>query len=154
MPKHPLSKTPTYWTWRSIRQRCGNPNQEGYRYWGARGVTVCERWRSFANFVADMGAKPEGMSIERIDNTRGYEPGNCRWATPLEQAANTRNVKLVVLDGEHVPVNEAIRRLGLRLGAIHNWVRRGKLTHQQAVDHYVSLRHAATSDTAPDAPHD
>jgi hypothetical protein len=94
--KHGLSKTATYRSWDSMIQRCKNPNNISYRYHGARGIRVCERWQGpngFENFFADMGARPQGLTLERKDNNGNYEPSNCCWATPLEQAANTRNLK-------------------------------------------------------------
>ena len=75
-------------------QRATNPAAPSFKYVGGRGLTVCERWRTFANFLADMGEKPAGLSIDRIDNDGNYEPGNCRWATPAEQVANRRNTKV------------------------------------------------------------
>jgi len=90
-------RTPTYYTWQNMHTRCRNPNVPGYPNYGGRGITVCERWKSFENFLADMGERPgRGYSIDRIDNDGNYEPGNCRWTTHVEQMRNTRRTKLSV----------------------------------------------------------
>lgn len=83
-----------YKTWCEMRARCNNPRNVSYANYGGRGISVCERWGSFENFIADMGERPSGLSIDRIDVNGNYEPNNCRWATDCQQARNTRRTKL------------------------------------------------------------
>lgn len=118
--RHGMEGTPTYLTWRAMVDRCRNPNATAYARYGGRGITVCERWLDFVNFLEDMGVRPEGTTIDRIDGSGNYEPGNCRWADWYEQAANRSNTKLTPDDVAWVRANvgvlsqaEMARRLGV-----------------------------------------
>lgn len=88
--RHGMHKTRTYHSWEQMKQRCQNPKATRYPSYGAVGITVCERWQLFDNFFADMGDRPEGKTLDRINPFGNYEPGNCRWATYKEQANNQR----------------------------------------------------------------
>ncbi len=97
--KHGHARTPsrpesaTYSCWSALKKRCNNPKNSWYRRYGGRGITVCERWDKFENFLEDMGPKPDGLSIDRINNDLGYFKENCRWATSKEQNNNRNNTR-------------------------------------------------------------
>lgn len=82
--------SPTYNSWRGMRERCNNPNHKFYKNYGGRGVKVCKRWAKFVNFLEDMGVKPEGLTLDRMENNLGYFPENCKWSTWKEQHNNKR----------------------------------------------------------------
>lgn len=109
----------TYQCWRNMLNRCRNPNVPAWKNYGGRGIAVCERWLDFGNFLADMGERPEGMQIERIDNNGNYEPGNCRWANTGDQSRNRRVNKLATLNG----VTQCISDWGVDLGIDESVIR-------------------------------
>jgi hypothetical protein len=104
-----------YVTWKRMRSRCFNHNSPDFKDYGGRGITICDRWSVFANFLADMGKKPSpSHSIDRYpDNDGNYEPGNCRWATPVEQARNKRTTRWIEYQGQLMSTAEACERAGL-----------------------------------------
>lgn len=124
---HGLSRHPANNTWRKMKHRCTNPANDGYALYGGRGISVCEEWSSFEGFWADMGStwKP-GLSIDRIDTDGNYEPSNCKWSTPMEQANNRRTNNLVTLpDGRTMTITEAAREHGLKPVSVMARIRYG-----------------------------
>lgn len=106
--------SPTYVTWCLMRQRCANLKSPQYKWYGKRGIKVCDRWLdAFENFLADMGERPTGMSLDRVDPNGNYEPANCRWATPREQSNNTRRSRWITHNGETLTVAQFARKFNL-----------------------------------------
>lgn len=114
-------KKPTYYVWATMIQRCTNPNSEKYRIYGARGITVCERWFDFKNFLADMGERPSPKhSIGRIENNGNYEPSNCRWETSKQQARNRRDNHFLEFNGKTATLVEWSEITGIEYNALKN----------------------------------
>ncbi len=112
--KHGRHGTPEYVSWKALRWRCNIRNKSDAANYHGRGITVCDRWKSFENFYEDMGDKPDPTySIERINNDGNYEPSNCKWATDEEQLLNRRCGCLVVFKGEEIPLAHLCRDIGL-----------------------------------------
>lgn len=103
----------TYQVWGNMKQRCLNPNSTRYADYGGRGITVCERWLSFENFLADMGVAPDGLTLDRVDNEKGYSPDNCVWNTYANQNKNSRRAKLVTIGKRTMCINDWCRLIGL-----------------------------------------
>lgn len=127
------SGTPEYRAWSGMRSRCYNNTVKQYQHYGARGVTVCERWRhDFQAFLSDMGKRPSANhSLDRIDVDGHYEPDNCRWATRIQQANNTRRTVYLTVNGETLPLSEWARRTGISHVNLQKRVQ--KMTPERAV---------------------
>lgn len=135
---HGLSKTPTYRTWQAVVDRCCTKSSSTYAKYGAKGVTICDRWRNdFTAFLADMGERPKGLTIDRIDNAKGYEPGNCRWATMRTQQNNRTNNSRIVHNGMDLTVTQWAHALGLDRHTIYRRLKMG----MSAADALSTVRH-------------
>lgn len=116
---HGDTRSATYKVWLAMRRRCERVTSPDYADYGERGITVCSRWSDYANFLADMGSKPPGMSIDRIDNNKGYSPENCRWATPAQQSVNKRNNIFVLFKGERMCLAHGIQAAALPKSSVY-----------------------------------
>ena len=116
--KHGGHGTLTYARWKSMRQRCNTTSSGSYRYYGALGVAVCERWNDFSLFVSDMGECPPGMTLDRIDNSKGYEPGNCRWETPTNQNRNRSHNVMLTHNGRTMILGDWAAEIGISPNAL------------------------------------
>ena len=115
-----------YFSWSAMVRRCTDPNYVKYPRYGGIGIAICERWLQFSNFMADMGPRPPGTSLDRFPNRKGnYEPGNCRWATPVEQNSNTSKNVLLTFGCETHTVAEWARQLGLTRQSLHFRINNG-----------------------------
>ena len=122
---HKMTKTKPYRKWASMKQRCLNPSDKRYHDYGGRGITICKRWLKFENFYEDMGDAPEGKSLDRIDNDKGYSPDNCRWATYSEQQRNSRNNIVVTYRGETKPLIDWAEQLNIKYSCLAARIKRG-----------------------------
>ena len=139
--RHGGHGTPEYAVWRSMKSRCLRSNDSHYRYYGGRGITVCDRWRySFAAFWADLGSRPTPTHVlDRIDNDGHYQPSNCRWATPIESNTNRRTVKLITFQGQTRSVAAWERQFSMTRGRL-----RQRLSRHWSIDRALfmpSLKH-------------
>lgn len=135
---HAESDHPEYQAWKSLKQRCLNPKNPAFKDYGGRGISVDPRWEaSFQAFLNDVGKKPfKAAQLDRIDNDKGYEPGNCRWVTASQNLSNRRNSVLLTYEGETHTVAEWARRLGIKDLTI-----RGRLRGGKSVEEALSIHH-------------
>jgi hypothetical protein len=135
--KHGMGNTPEYDAWARALARCTNPNNPKYHRYGGRGIKVCERWKDFRNFIADMGLRPNAEhSIDRIDNNGNYEPGNCRWTTRSVQQRNRHNNVFYTLNGLTLTEKDWSLRLGIPVNTLTARRKRGL-----PVEDILSLRY-------------
>jgi len=122
---HGQSNSPTWRSWHNMRTRCNNINVPDYPRYGGRGITICPRWDTFENFLADMGERPDGMTLDRLDSNGNYEPTNCRWATQSEQGNNRSTNLPLSFDGRTQTMSQWARELGLPVPTLQNRLARG-----------------------------
>ena len=123
--KHGYSKTKLYGVWNAMKARCNNPNSTAYANYGGRGITVCAEWESFENFLRDMGEPPSGMTLDRVDNEKGYFPENCRWASRKTQGKNRRGRRILKVGDKEMPMADWARYAGLTVATLWRRIETG-----------------------------
>jgi hypothetical protein len=123
--KHGCVGSPEYESWQAMKNRCLQEGQSAYKRYGGRGIKICDRWMDFENFLSDMGARPSGMTLERINGDGNYEPSNCRWATIAEQNRNTSQVVMLTHDGKTMCMTDWAKETGIPYPTIQDRRRRG-----------------------------
>lgn len=122
---HGMKGTPTYNSWCSMKQRCNYKKNISYPWYGGRGISVCERWQVFENFLADMGERPKGHQLDRINGDGNYEPENCRWVSPIENSRNRKANAFINIKGEVKTISEWSEISGIKQTTISERLRRG-----------------------------
>ncbi len=125
MARHGMRSHPLYKTWAEMRYRCENPKKWQFKYYGAKGISVCERWQHFPSFVEDMGDRPDGCTLDRIDRLGNYEPSNCRWASRKEQANNSSWNRIIEFNGQKRTLAEWGEVTGINFATIWARINRG-----------------------------
>ena len=136
---HGKSKTPEYSAWYNMVRRCHQPTNQSFADYGARGITVCDTWRtSFETFLTDIGVRPgRYFMLERIDNNQGYSPENCRWATPKEQAHNRRSNRLIAISGRSQAITDLAESIGMHVNTLRARIFLAHLSPEEAISRPV-----------------
>ena len=122
---HGKTRTPIYNCWLNMKKRCMDKNNPRYVDYGGRGISFCERWNTFENFYEDMGERPEGMTLDRIDNEQSYSKENCKWSSYKEQNNNRRSTKFITIDGQTKSMKDWCRYRGLNYYVVRSRIRIG-----------------------------
>ena len=130
---HGMNNTPEHMCWKGLMNRCNNKNSPSYKDYGGRGIKVCESWKKFENFYKDMGKRPEGTSIDRIDVNGDYCPENCRWASRQVQNNNTRKNKYITHNGETKTLSEWSRVYNIPVWKLSQRMLRDNLTFEESI---------------------
>jgi len=137
--KHGMYKTSVYSSWSSMKSRCYDKNNSSYKNYGGRGIKVLDRWRKFENFYKDMGDKPKGKTLDRIDNDGDYKPENCRWATWKQQANNRRSCHFITINGIKKTIKDWSKYLNVNRRNIYRKFGEG-WSDQKTIKHFIRLR--------------
>lgn len=137
---HGMTNTKIYEVWKHMHTRCRDKTDKSYKDYGARGITVCERWLKFKNFYADMGECPKGLMLERIDNNKGYFPDNCKWATLKEQANNKRANITIEYQGQHLTLSQWADKLHIKYPALWDRIRHANWPTERALTEKVNVK--------------
>lgn len=132
--KHGKSKSKIYKIWNSMRFRCNSKKSNAYKYYGGRGIKVCKRWVKFENFYQDMGERPKGTSLDRIDNNKGYCKKNCRWASKQIQSRNMRSNNYFEFNGKSQILKDWAEELNIPQGTLHNRIFKYKWAIEKALN--------------------
>jgi hypothetical protein len=120
-----MSYSPTYFSWYDMIRRCTDAKNYAYKNYGARNIKICKRWKNFAHFYNDMGERTKGMTLDRINNNKGYYPKNCKWSTPIEQSNNRRSNRKISFKRTTKTLIEWERHLGFKKSRIQKRLMRG-----------------------------
>ena len=123
-----MRNSPEYKAWSEAKQRCHNPKSSKYKWYGARGIAVCEEWKNdFMSFYSHIGTRPDGYELDRIDNSKGYEPNNVRWVCRKENVRNRRNSIYVIYEGVRLALEDYAKKIGVEYQTA--WARLKKYPH-------------------------
>jgi hypothetical protein len=125
VPRHGQSGSPEHRSWKAMRRRCSNPNTSDWKDYGGKGIKVCDRWNDFRLFFQDMGPRPQGCTLDRIDSSKGYSPDNCRWSTSDVQSNNRRTNRKITIGSETLGLAQWCRKIGIKLVTVKRRIKAG-----------------------------